>query len=592
VPRLTWAAAGIGIGLALLRFFLLPGDGSFDQEYHLFLADHYRRGWFEPWEERWYRGFLVYSYPPLVHQVVALLGHGLGLELSYVLVELIVIALLPIAVWFLALTMIGRDEAGWASVVASSTAGTYLFLFTFGQLPAICAIGLMLAAGGCLRRYLESGEGAHLAAWAGFTGATLGAHHQTGLVAFPALVVGVQVQHLVSVWRRPRGASGQSVSPAPPGCLMIDSEMNRAFRRVAIAAGVGALVGGMVAAPLLWWILTQSLPQTEIPHPSRTNFFQDRGLYFMFFGGIWGGLPMLLPASFWIGVRTPPMRVWIALATVSSVLGLGTMTPLPRMLFPGWWHWLTYERFSLWATVMFAVPAGLTLSVLKPRLVAVGVTCILSVFATMSALYLVHMGPYPTDVPRAMLISAAHLLDEEVRPDEYYLTLGLGVRELARLSRLTQARTIDGVYYTARRDPVLRASGIATLDEALWSKRGEEVLRSAIDDPSTDCVGWILSRSPIGDAWLAEVGWQVDRVLQAPGPALSAPDRGATISVWRPPAPVGLCRRVDEQPWSPTIFALFWGVLPISCLTISTGSLLSLLLRRRRLASRRAYTSR
>jgi len=53
---------------------------SFDAYVHLFFADHYRRGWWSLWEPRWYTGFSVTSYPPLVHQVIALLSLPLGLE--------------------------------------------------------------------------------------------------------------------------------------------------------------------------------------------------------------------------------------------------------------------------------------------------------------------------------------------------------------------------------------------------------------------------------------------------------------------------------------------------------------------------------
>ena len=46
---------------------------SWDASTHMFFADHYRRSWFALWEPRWFGGFSVSSYPPLVHQLLALL---------------------------------------------------------------------------------------------------------------------------------------------------------------------------------------------------------------------------------------------------------------------------------------------------------------------------------------------------------------------------------------------------------------------------------------------------------------------------------------------------------------------------------------
>ena len=65
--------------LAVLFAFLLHGFFiltaryrlSYDAFTHMFFADHYARDWFSLWETRWYTGFNVVSYPPLVHQLIA-----------------------------------------------------------------------------------------------------------------------------------------------------------------------------------------------------------------------------------------------------------------------------------------------------------------------------------------------------------------------------------------------------------------------------------------------------------------------------------------------------------------------------------------
>ena len=77
-PRLTRLSARALLGLSLLfnlPFVLLQTHlVAFDTFVHIFLADHYRRAWFDLWEPRWYLGFSVASYPPLIHQLIALLS--------------------------------------------------------------------------------------------------------------------------------------------------------------------------------------------------------------------------------------------------------------------------------------------------------------------------------------------------------------------------------------------------------------------------------------------------------------------------------------------------------------------------------------
>ena len=63
-------------------FFTL--ETTYDALIHLFFADHYANSWFEPWNYKWYTGFTVMSYPPLVHQSIALLSLIGGLKIRNV----------------------------------------------------------------------------------------------------------------------------------------------------------------------------------------------------------------------------------------------------------------------------------------------------------------------------------------------------------------------------------------------------------------------------------------------------------------------------------------------------------------------------
>jgi uncharacterized membrane protein len=67
------------VQIALLIAFLLHGFFiltaryrlSYDAYTHMLFANHYAENWFSLWEPRWYTGFTVVSYPPLIHQFTA-----------------------------------------------------------------------------------------------------------------------------------------------------------------------------------------------------------------------------------------------------------------------------------------------------------------------------------------------------------------------------------------------------------------------------------------------------------------------------------------------------------------------------------------
>ena len=72
-------------------FFTL--ETTYDALIHLFFADHYANSWFEPWNYKWYTGFTVMSYLPLVHQSIAALSDIGGLKFGLFIMALICIVL-------------------------------------------------------------------------------------------------------------------------------------------------------------------------------------------------------------------------------------------------------------------------------------------------------------------------------------------------------------------------------------------------------------------------------------------------------------------------------------------------------------------
>src|SRR5690606_16233361 len=126
---------------------------SFDAYTHMFFADHYREGWWSLWEPRWYTGFSVTSYPPLVHQFVAALSFLVGVEAAYAVTLFLIVAGLPAGVYAFARLFAGRRAAGYASLGAALLPSIFLAAHSFGQLTTLAGLVSTLFGLAVLGRY-------------------------------------------------------------------------------------------------------------------------------------------------------------------------------------------------------------------------------------------------------------------------------------------------------------------------------------------------------------------------------------------------------------------------------------------------------
>src|SRR5688500_7727749 len=91
---------------------------SYDAGVHEFFAEHYLRSPFGLWDPRWFGGFSVSSYPPLVHQLIAAIGAITGVEIAFGVVLLTTLVALPFAVWRFAKNFVSPDVAVTTSIVS------------------------------------------------------------------------------------------------------------------------------------------------------------------------------------------------------------------------------------------------------------------------------------------------------------------------------------------------------------------------------------------------------------------------------------------------------------------------------------------
>ena len=94
-----------------------------------------------------------------------------------------------------------------------------------------------------------------------------------------------------------------------------------------------------------------------------------------------------------------------------------------------------------------------------------------------------------------------------------YLTFGFG-DQMALLSTLTTATTIDGSYHTARTLPELRSSGIGQIDTAFWFPNGLSKLDPILQKAGEHGVRWGFVNVPQYVPVLERNGWLKIKTLK------------------------------------------------------------------------------
>ena len=112
--------------------FFFTFDETYDAFVHIFFADHYARSWFEPWDNRWYTGFNVTSYPPLVHQLTALLSFVFGLKKGFVILAICAVQLLIVGAYRFSKLWTTPRAAGYAAIFTCFASSIIEALHLFG----------------------------------------------------------------------------------------------------------------------------------------------------------------------------------------------------------------------------------------------------------------------------------------------------------------------------------------------------------------------------------------------------------------------------------------------------------------------------
>ena len=536
-----------------LLLMQLPAKTSYDTNFHIFFASHYASHWFHPWNEKWFAGFSQTSYPPLGHQLVALLSYVFGLNMAYSLVQFLAVLLLPVGVYRFAKLWVDDVAASYAALASVFLGAVAFLVYSAGQLSTTLAAPLYLNALPYFYNWARQGRIRALLKGVLLSLAAASVHHVTLL--FGAIFFAVPVLWLAWMDHRAETGDGRGI---------------KVWSRGAVFA---ALVGVGVAVVLLpYWISIVQHPirQIPIPHASRSNLLFNFLYGFNYFVVPYGALILALPFIVLRGTTTRRLRPLLLSFWVAFIFGLGGTTPLPKLLLGRAFEILTFERFTLWASLLALPIVGLLVVELLRRFPR-GATVGLSVAAVGTfALAMAWLDLSPFRASGGLKVdSVVSFLNRDGHDQYRYLTLGFG-NALPKVSTYAGASSVDGEYNSARLLPEMTSYGAAQLTSAkFFGTAGMDSLRAMLKHANRYGLKYIFVHDSYYEPLLVFSGWRRIETFD-----------GGAITVWSkddvPPA-----QKIESDaapaPWE----GLLWGTLPVGSAVLSVLFLILLPDRRR-----------
>jgi hypothetical protein len=546
IPLLAIVVVALAVHGPLL-LMQLPA-GSFDTNFHIFFASHYAQHWFNPWNEKWFAGFSQTTYPPLTHQWIALFSKLIGLNMAYMLVQMLAIMLLPIGMYRFAKIWVDERSASYAALGSVFLGALSFLVYQAGQLATVTSAALFLNALPYFYEWTIRSDIRSLVKGIAVSLAAAAAHHVTlifGLVLFAGPVL------WVACFDAKEGRARGSIA----------SVVSRAATFV-VTASIGV---GVVLLPYWLALIQHPISQMPIPHDSRNNYLLNSITGINYFVIPYGILILALPFIVIRGSKIPRLRPLLFGFWVTFLFGLGGTTPLPKLLLGRAFEVLTFERFAFWAVLLATPIVGLLAAELIERFQQkAAVALSLAAIATLgAALGWLGVNPYrpASTLDVAPVIS---FLNRDGHDQYRYITLGFG-SVLARVSTYTNASSVDGDYNSARLLPEMTRYGSAQLTNAkFYASAGMESLRAMLKHANHYGLKYVFVHDSYYEPLLTFAGWRKIETYN-----------NGEITAWSkddvPPA-----HKIESDavpsPWQ----GLMWGTLPMASSILAIGVVLLL----------------
>ena len=557
----------IAMSLSLLThgvilYFTLPK--TYDAFVHMFFADHYARFWFEPWEYRWYTGFLTISYPPLVHQVIALLSKVFPLKVAFVIYANVILQVLIVGVYRFSKLFYNKTTAGVAALLVVILSSIVETLHVYGQMPTLTGLAFLLNALPFLYLYIRKQKGIYLVMALSFLAVVVSAHHVTaifGMAFFIAPTFWMALTDNLPEKSLTNNRLKFVFSLLSQGILQ--------YKQIILFGGLMLVLAIGLIFPYWFWSKNDPITQVSIPHGSRDNFLLQTSSGLIFFI-----IPLILIFSFLPAISYSLSKKkrffgWALAFYVCILFGSGGTTPFPKMILgSNAFNILTLDRFGFWASII-AVPfmAKFILSFVAGPVQQFWVNNFgkTSHFILSGAtgfayflfvIFVFHLGTFRPLQPKEVEIQPIlNFLNRDEHMRWRYLTLGFG-DQMAWLSSNSLAATVDGNYHSARRLPELTTRPIERLENAKFSGgAGLASLNDFLANAEKYSLKYVFSNDRYYDPLLYYTGWS--RTIRL--------ENG--IMVWEK-GNISTIKPIIPKKIAPFL-KYAWGTLPISSLILA-----------------------
>lgn len=537
-------------------FFSL--ENTYDALIHLFFSEHYASSWFEPWSYKWYTGFTVMSYPPLVHQSIALLSFIGGLKFGLFTVAIISVLLFITGAYRFSLLITGhRKVAGYAAVLVVFSSTFIETLHMFGQLPSIIGISILMHALPEIYLYLKNGSRRFLFTSLSLIAVTVSSHHVTpifGMVFFIFPLIGMVIMDIA------KEQSGSYKTVRLKGFI---KAFKSCFKRI-VTFGISSLVL-IIGCILPYWINTKNNPITQIPipHGSRDNFLEVTSSGLVFFIIPWGILLFILPYIYYRYFSKRYLFFGLSILAL-TVLGTGGTTFIPKFILGETaFNILTLDRFTLWASIMsipmlgefaYRFVEGDIKKKFQKKIGSISHRILGGLLAgglVFMAIFTLSLGYFrPFQPQKINMLPIVNFLNSDQHDQWRFLTLGFG-DQMAWLSAQTNAMTVDGNYHSARRLPELTTRAIERLENSKFKGvEGIGSLQQFLTTPEKYNLKYIFSNDKFYDPILYFCGWHRLKPLE----------NGITVWERLNVNPISsILPKDDVSTWQ----KILWGIIPI-----------------------------
>ncbi|MBN2189583.1 MAG: hypothetical protein JW728_00025 [Candidatus Aureabacteria bacterium] len=514
--------------VCLLFVFLGWQWNTFDANTHVFLGSHYSNDFFSLWNDKWYGGFSIAHYPPLLHQLIAALALFVGLKASYSLLLVLIYFLLPSSIYLFARLWQGKRRAVYAAFLAVFLSSISLTVFRNGQITTMWSLPFSMYSLAYFVLWHRAGKKIYFLI--SFLAALIVvfSHHFTGILIFPVFFA-------VNVFYKFRKHT-----------------MRRIFLKHLLCFGLLLLAFDFIVLYPYWNLqLFVKKSAESIYHLSRTNYLKDFRAFLVFcflpYLTYIPFIPFLFVFS--LGKR---YRFLLLVFTFSFLVSLGDTFTFSRRILGRLFYIITLDRISLWATI-FALPiaSSILYSLRKEWRFHFYVLCVL----ILAAFVLCQSSSFwlPHQEYRGSIEETVDFINNTVKDNARYITLGLGDR-ISNISYLTETETLDGNLHASRELDILNKYPIEKIDNTKYfGEQGRAALFEILEDSEAYDLNYVFCFSEYYIPFLKKTGWTLEKNIGK---------KSRECSVWTKGRPDGIKTIVNAREGS-LYNKMLWGLVPI-----------------------------